>query len=536
MWAFLDRPAAGFARGAAATWRARLAALGVLVGLLSGCASLPTDVQRPVSHALDQPGATPLGQLVDQRRPEAVRPQVSGFALIASARDAFAARLALTQQATRTLDIQYYAIHADPSAAELLRTVRAAARRGVRVRILLDDFNSAGHNALVMRMASVPGVQMRMFNPLPGDRGLGMLRALGSLHDFQRIQHRMHNKLFIADNAWGVTGGRNLGDAYFGIASGSNFIDLDVLAAGPVVQAMSASFDRYWNNPLAYPVDALITPEELARLGATTRADASDLPAAGSTPAPPPPTDLAALRLVWAPAVLRADSPFKLVPGHDEQGGPSVVGDMLSLLQQARNEALIVSPYFVPGTDMTEQFARMLRRGVRVLVFTNSLASTDALLAQVGYAHHRKQLLHLGVELYEMRALEPARLTRAVLGSAAGGSIGADSRASLHAKLVIVDERVISVGSMNLDQRSLLQNSEVALVIHSPELAHQAAERLRAALASGAWRVELTAEGRLRWRAPPGAYFSDADHEPDTSIWLRLLADLLSPLAPDEML
>ena len=135
-----------------------------------------------------------------------------------------------------------------------------------------------------------------------------------------------------------------------------------------------------------------------------------------------------------------------------------------------------------------------------------------------------------------MRALEPARLTRAVLGSAAGGSIGADSRASLHAKLVIVDERVISVGSMNLDQRSLLQNSEVALVIHSPELAHQAAERLRAALASGAWRVELTAEGRLRWRAPPGADFSDADHEPDTSIWLRLLADLLSPLAPDEML
>jgi len=536
VWAFMHRSGAGLAPGAAALWRGRLAGLGVLIGLLSGCASLPTDVQRPVSHALAQPGATPLGQLVSQRRPEAVRPDVSGFALIASSRDAFATRLALTQQATRTLDIQYYAIHADPSAAELLRAVRTAAGRGVRVRILLDDFNSAGHNALVMRMASVPGVQMRMFNPLPGDRGLGMLRALGSLHDFQRIQHRMHNKLFIADNAWGVTGGRNLGDAYFGIASGSNFVDLDVLAAGPVVQDMSASFDRYWNNPLAYPVETLITPEELARLGATTQPDASDLPAPGNTPPPPPPMDLVALRLVWAPAVLRADSPFKLVPGHDEQSDPSVVGDMLGLMQRALNEVLIVSPYFVPGADMIEQFARMLQRGVRVLVFTNSLASTDALLAQVGYARHRKQMLHLGVELYEMRALEPARLTRAVLGSAAGGSSGRGSRASLHAKLVIVDERVISVGSMNLDQRSLLQNSEVALVIHSPELARQAAERLRAGLAVGAWRVVLTPEGRLRWLAPPGADFSDSDHEPDTSVWLRLLADLLSPLAPDEML
>ena len=239
--------------------------------------------------------ATPLGQLVDQRRPEAVRPQVSGFALIASARDAFAARLALTQQATRTLDIQYYAIHADPSAAELLRTVRAAARRGVRVRILLDDFNSAGHNALVMRMASVPGVQMRMFNPLPGDRGLGMLRALGSLHDFQRIQHRMHNKLFIADNAWGITGGRNLGDAYFGTADGSNFVDMDVLAVGEAVRDMSTSFDQYWNNPLAYPVQSLITPQELRRLRdvSTTpeqppQADHGAAPGPAQAPAAPP--------------------------------------------------------------------------------------------------------------------------------------------------------------------------------------------------------------------------------------------------------
>ena len=149
--------------------------------------------------------------------------------------------------------------------------LRDAARRGVRVRILLDDFNSTGRNALVMGMAFVPNVEMRMFNPLPGARGAGALRALASLYDLRRIQHRMHNKLFIADNAWGIVGGRNLGDAYFGTADGSNFIDMDVLAVGPVVQAMSASFDRYWNNPLAYPVQSLITPDELRNLRDTTR-------------------------------------------------------------------------------------------------------------------------------------------------------------------------------------------------------------------------------------------------------------------------
>ena len=511
----------------------RLLALTVLALVLGGCASLPTDVVRPPSQALAQPQATALGQLLDHKRPPDVPSAQSGFALLASADAGFSGRMALAQQASQTLDIQYYTIHADPSATALLRAVAAAARRGVRVRILLDDFNSVGRDALVMGMAQVPGVQMRMFNPLPGDRGVGILRSLASLHDFARIQHRMHNKLFIADNAWGIVGGRNLGDAYFGTALSSNFIDLDVLAAGPVVQAMSSSFDRYWNSSLAYPVDSLITSSEVAQLRQRALSEAPP----ASAPRPNgalPPTDLAALPLVWAPAVLRVDRPSKLVPGHaDQRDGPSVVSDMLALLQTAHQEALIVSPYFVPGPDMLAQFAAMIGRGVRVRVQTNSLASTDALLAHVGYARHRKQLLREGVELYEMRALQGARVIRSVLGSGSGSG---GSRASLHAKLVIVDDRVISIGSMNLDQRSLLQNTEVALVIHSPELAGQVARQVRAVLGIGAWQVVLTPSGDLRWLAPPGADFKDADHEPDTSIWLRLLVDLLGPLAPDEML
>ena len=514
-------------------WLAWLPLL-LLAVVLAGCGSLPENVERPVSHALASPASTPLGQLAAARRPADTAPDLSGYALIDSANLAFSSRLALTQQASRTLDIQYYAIHGDESTARLLQEVRLAAKRGVRVRILLDDFNSTGKNALVMGMAFLPGVEMRMYNPLPGGRGSTVVRAMRSLHDFRRMQHRMHNKLYIADNAWGITGGRNLGDAYFGTADGSNFIDMDVLAVGPMVPAMSASFDRYWNNPLAYPVASLIDPAELRRLRETTVPDEPEAkPKPDDAPAPlPPATDLARLPLDWAPAALLVDEPAKLVPElNDEHTEDTVVDGMVSLLKLARRDALIVSPYFVPGAQMKQVFANLVRRGVRVRVLTNSLASNDAPLAHVGYARHREELIRLGVELYEMRALQGARLNRTVFGSGPGGS-----QASLHSKMLIVDGRVISIGSMNLDWRSKLQNTEVALVIRSAALARQAAVEVDEALNSGAWRMALTPEGRLLWRAPPGAEFEDAHSEPDASLGLRLLMKILGPLAPDEML
>ncbi len=533
-------------------WAIGLLLAWLLLGAI-GCGSLPRDVPRPVSSALAEPAATPLGQLAQRRRPAEARRADSGFALIDSANMAYSSRLALTERAGRTLDIQYYAIHADASTTELLRAVRAATERGVRVRILLDDFNSTGRNALVMGMAFLPGVEMRMFNPLPGGRGAGVLRALGSLHDFRRIQHRMHNKLYIADNAWGITGGRNLGDAYFGTADGSNFIDMDVLAVGPVVQAMSASFDRYWNNPLAYPVQSLVKPEELRALRETANAEASGgaaqspqtaaaqappgeaAPAETADKAPPPlppALDLAQLPLTWAPAALLVDEPFKLVPElNDAHTEDTVVDGLLSLLQGAQRDALIDSPYFVPGPQMMQVFADVRRRGVRVRLLTNSLASNDAPLAHVGYARYREDLIRLGIELYEMRALQSAHLDRTVFGSGAGGS-----KASLHSKLLVIDGRVISIGSMNLDQRSKLQNTEVALVIRSAALSRQAAAEIEDALDDSVWKLELTPEGRLLWRAPPAAAFEDAQGEPDASLGLRLLLQILGPFAPDEML
>ena len=303
-----------------------------------------------------------------------------------------------------------------------------------------------------------------------------------------------------------------------------------VLAGGPVVRELSAGFDRYWNDALAYPADALITPGQLANIRDTTQPSADET-AAQATHALPPALNLADLALHWAPAQALTDNPIKLVPGRSPGAGSdaedAVLKGVLSLLHAAQHDVLIVTPYFVPGPEMMATFAALRARGIPVRIVTNSLSSTTALLAQVGYARHRKALLRLGIDLREMHAAERARLRQTLLGSAIHGEL-----ASLHAKLVVVDGRVTVVGSMNMDFRSRLYNTEVALIIRSEPLSAQATRQIQAVIDAAAWKLELAADGTLRWRAPPGADFSDARYEPDTGFWLRLLATLLQQQSP----
>lgn len=556
--------------------------MALLVLSFGGCGGLPKDVDRPVSMALDTAGEpTELATIVQQLRQKAGARHASGFSLLSGPQEAYGSRLALVQSAQKTLDLQYYAIHADASSAHLLRSVVNAARRGVRVRILLDDFHSTGRNALVMRMAFEPNIEMRMFNPVAGPRASFLGRMWGAVSDFSRVQQRMHNKLFLADNMMGVTGGRNLGDAYFGKAEAENFVDLDVLAVGPIVADMSRSFDSYWNNPRAYPVQSLVSREELDRLRAQVRSSGEKAGAeAGSpgstTPADSPsasspqwdtqPMDLRTVDFIWAPAAMLVDEPTKIplegdepppsaairagtTPGaHPEasdtpqappapaapvSSGDTVVDGLLTLMDRTRRELLIISPYFVPGDDMKRAFARARQRGVRVRLLTNSLASNDAPIAHVGYARHREDLLAMGVELYELRS-EQAGL-RSAFGSSGASAAGA-SRSMLHSKVMVVDGRIVVVGSMNLDLRSQLHNTEIALLIRSRALAAEAAQQIDTAMREGAWHLQRSADGDLVWRAPQGSGLEDAHTDPDSSLALRLLLKLLGPLAPDHLL
>jgi phosphatidylserine/phosphatidylglycerophosphate/cardiolipin synthase-like enzyme len=543
----------------------------VLVSWGAGCASLPANADRLASQALASPEQTQLGQLVQERRAQAKARSDSGFALLDSVGAAFSSRLALIDSAQRTLDLQYYAIHADNSTEILLQHLRDAARRGVRVRVLLDDFNTVGKDAQVLRLAFEPGVEIRLFNPLPGSRSSLIGHMISSIKDFDRLTKRMHNKLFIADNAMGIAGGRNLGDAYFGADKASNFVDLDVLAAGRIVRDMSASFDRYWNDQLAYPVQKLVSPQELDQLRAPAPgAQANPLgedtkqmqivpvgsAAAGTvtsailpnvTPSPastpdPTPMNLRQVPLTWAPSLLLVDEPGKIGPDDDEaDAGETVVDGLLHLMEQARQDLVIISPYFVPGKPMMATFAKMRAKGLRIRVLTNSLASNDAPAAHAGYARYRKDLIRMGVELYEMRSDQEGTIggmgsVRGLgSGSGAGGSKSGASRASLHTKAVMIDKRMAVIGSMNLDLRSRRENSEVALLIRSAAIAQQAARKVDATLGQGAYRVELD-RGELVWRAPPGAAFKDAHSEPEASAKLKLLVQLIAPFAPDEML
>jgi cardiolipin synthase C len=556
---------------------------------VSGCASLPSNVERPVSTALANPGETRLGQAVAARAAKADTRNDSGFALVSNAELAFTSRMTLIKAAQKTLDIQYYAIFADDTTERMFDALREAAARGVRIRILLDDFNTSGKNAQVLKLAFEKNMEMRLFNPLPGGRGSLFFRIIGNLNDVEGMQRRMHNKIFVADNAVAITGGRNLGETYFGQSAGTNFIDIDLLATGRIARDLSRSFDQYWNNPQAYPVQSLMSVKEIEALkappvvqpdtGPANRADDLAAPADGgkagpaaatlagskgsanastttrnvtspggastTLPALPDDTDLGLLTWTWAPSAMLVDKPSKILADADsvEEAQDTAVDGLLQLMTEARRDLLIVSPYFVPGPRMMKQLEGIRQRGVRVRVLTNSLASNDAPAAHVGYARYREALIRLGIELYEMRAEHPSSVSSlGSLGGSMGGLIGGSlgsatggSRASLHAKVVVIDDRLLVVGSMNLDLRSQLQNSEVAIVVSNRAISAEATRLIEPAMANGAYRVELEG-GRLVWRAPQNSGLKDTQIEPDASTGLKLLLKLIGPLAPDEML
>jgi len=541
-----------------------------------------------VSKALASPAGTPFAALVAQRHDAAKARYDSGFQLLDGPQAAYGTRLALVEGAQKTLDLQYYAIHADASTRRLMRAVREAAARGVRVRILIDDFHSTGRDALVLLLTYDKNIEVRLFNPVPGGRDSMFRRLVNSADDAQRIQQRMHNKLFLADNALGVTGGRNLGDAYFGIGEEGNFVDLDVLAAGPIVQDLSRSFDSYWNNERAYPVEALVKREELeairddARSAAKARSEeeAKAVKSRRTVVWDEKAADLQGAEFIWAPAAMLADKPGKIAASNEESASPAstqrgasgnepglvvtqptamrrtaanapggrqaavedaadttagsetLVEGLLQLVGQAQGELLIISPYFVPGPEITQALAALRARGVRVRVLTNSLASSDAPVAHVGYARHREALLKMGIDLYEMRS------EQAGIGSAfgsSGSSMTGASRAMLHSKVLVMDKRLMVIGSMNLDLRSQKQNTEVALLIGSRKLSGDATGLIEKTLREGAWHVQLV-DGRLTWRAPQGSGLRDTTSEPDASPGLKLMLKVLGPLAPDSML
>ena len=535
-----------------------------LIGVLSalaGCAGLPQHVKKIPSEALQSPQNTELGRIV-QRSEDGNARTLSGVRLLASGEGALDSLIALADHAERTIDLQYYIIRHDESAQDLLNHVRSAADRGVRVRVLVDDLNTAGEDRHFLHLSQHADIEVRVFNPFPGGRSATWSRILTSISDIPRINHRMHNKLFVADNELAITGGRNIGDEYFTLDKRSNFIDLDVVAAGPIVPQLSASFDAFWNSKYAYPIASLAGPSAApgtvpaaastpGRTGAPPTSEA--LPASDATPAsgaaapgapagqaPANPSrtseadwlerelDEHALKLDWVPATVLADRPAKIASDTAPEEEETIANNIAVLLRTTQHELIVISPYFVPGREGMALMRELVNRGVHIRVLTNSLASTDAPIVQTGYARYRVALLRMGVELSEVRPKLGQKRARF--------HPFRSSNASLHAKAFVIDQRTVFIGSLNMDERSARFNSELGLVMRSPEIARQVTSLLDDISADGSYRLTLDAAGRIVWSSGEGDEEKIWHRDPETTPWQRFALKLLAPFAPEELL
>jgi cardiolipin synthase C len=450
------------------------------------------------------------------------------------AHEAFAARVLLAQAAERALDAQYYIWRNDRTGTLLFEALHAAAERGVRVRLLLDDKPTSGLDTTLAALDAHPNIEVRLFNPFVARHS----RVLGFLTDFSRANRRMHNKSFTADNQATIIGGRNIGDEYFDATEGFVFVDLDVLAVGPVVTGVSHDFDRYWASDSSYPVDRLVPPADPARivdLAAAASVIERDPAAAAYMDAlhqAPVVRELleGRLALEWAATRLVSDDPAKGLG----QAAPD--GLLLQRLQEVIGEPtaemVLVSAYFVPTTAGVDAFAALAARGVTVRVLTNSLEATDVAPVHAGYARRRKPLLEAGVTLYEVRRRpsETGANTRAGRVGSAGSSAS-----GLHAKMFAVDRARVFIGSFNFDPRSAKLNTEMGVVIDSPALAQRIAAAFDSSIPANAYEVRLSDTGELYWIERRDGSWVRHDTEPGTNVWQRAGVWFLS-LLPIEWL
>jgi putative cardiolipin synthase len=507
---------------------------------LGGCSSLRHDYVKQPSHALPPATATPGARYVhavtSQHRDE------SGFRLLTHSSNALMSRVALADHAEHSLDLQYYIFANDATGRLMAQRLLQAADRGVRVRLLLDDINVAGEIDMLDALDAHPNIEVRLFNPFPSRDPSTLTKATQFLLNAQRLNHRMHNKSFIMDGNVAIVGGRNIGDAYFDAGDSTNFRDLDLIAIGSVVKQASAAFDTYWNCDAAYPVKAYTGKHadhyDLARLRLDlinearkfaqsdyAQATLEDIPHGASADRPG--------AWFWGPAMLVADQPEKIDAAQDDPAlriGPQIH----ALMDGARQDVLLISPYFIPGDSGTKYLTGLAAGGVSVKVLTNSLASTDEPAVHAGYSRYRRALLKGGVQLYE---LQPA----AGAAQPATGA-GTSSGVSLHAKAIVVDRQQVFVGSMNMDERSKLLNTEMGIIVDSAPLAQAVAQFFDTATApASAYHVMLGAKGSphdddLLWQATDGGKPITFNHDPEATVQRRAEVQMLKLLPIEGML
>ena len=459
----------------------------------------------------------------------AEQPGMTGLRLVSDNSEAFAVRAHAARAAGRSLDLQYYYWRDDLTGSLLGREMLAAADRGVRVRLLLDDINSRGDGDDVFAAYdSHPNVEVRLFNPAMS-RDSALRRGLEMILRAVTVTRRMHNKAFIADGRVAIVGGRNIGDAYFGASETANFRDLDVTMVGPAVGETSTIFDRFWNSPLALPIRSLSDPEQrsLARLRARLEDLASAEPAQRYLSHLEETTGAAADRAAeprfhWtAEAKVVSDPPEKVLGVGQQSWLDQAINPVITSATRALQ---ITSPYFIPGDEGVSTLRTLVERGAKVTVLTNSLAATDVAAVHGAYAPYREILLDGGIELFELRAESaPGRI-----------SLFGSSNASLHTKAFTVDERTGFIGSFNFDPRSIALNTEMGVLFDDARLTAEMRREFANHIAPDHSYHLAVRDGTLNWIGEAGS--APEYNEPGASVWRRFVATVTGLLPLESQL
>jgi putative cardiolipin synthase len=504
----------------------------VIMGWLT---SLPDNSQRSISKVIDDGEATSLGQVFQKELSD--QPGLSGVFLLRSGLDAFVGRAVLARKAEKSIDVQYYMFHQDTVGRLLINELLDAADRGVRVRLLVDDMYGEEADDVWLALDSHPTFEVRLFNPFVR----GHSKNLQFITRVKEVNHRMHSKSFTVDNQATIVGGRNIGDEYFSADPELAFTDRDVMAIGPVVPDVSEAFDQYWNSEHTFPMQTLLPDTEIMPLN-QLRKDLDDFYHQKQTSIYIDALNNSmfanALRnntaeFSFAKAIVVHDSPDKMDRGEAWKDG-LLMSQLAPYILEAKEEYILVSPYFVPGERAAEALCDMINRGIKVSVLTNSLASNDVAAVHTGYIRHRKQLLRCGVTLYELN--EQLKEEEKKLFSWLPGL----SKSSLHAKTMSIDHQTMFVGSFNFDQRSLFLNTEIGILFYEPKLAKEVAEHFDKNIEKVAFRVELMTDNNgkeyLRWSGQEDGKLVILFDEPYATSMQKAAVQLMRLLPIDSML
>ncbi|GGA95150.1 phospholipase D family protein [Agarivorans gilvus] len=480
--------------------------------------------KRPSTYLAVDPSSN---NYQDIQRLRDFQPERTGVLVLNDGLGAFAVRIALIDRASQSIDAQYYMLKGDLTGDIFLARLLKASKRGVRVRLLIDDINTASMDDKLTALAMQPNIELRVFNPFyqRGFRGGNMLG------DFGRLNKRMHNKSLTIDGLATVVGGRNIGDEYFAATEEVNFNDFDALAIGPVVEKVSQAFDLYWNSEQSYPIEALNSKDvdshaEFLKLEQQLyQNDVKSFIRAHQSYAQLLADKRMADFLYWCDGDVLVDHPVK---GTDYP--QDVSHNLAKLLSHAEQSILLSSPYFIPGEAGSDALVALADKGIDISVLTNSLAATDVAAVHAGYKKYRKRLVEGNVFIYELKPDAKQKQRLAFFGKSA-------SRASLHSKVFVIDEETLFVGSFNWDPRSISLNTEMGLVLTCPDLGKEIAHRVKNNLPYRSYQLSLDSKDDLVWTE---AFRDKAarvyDSEPQASIWRKFQSWIIGLLPVESQL